>query len=1026
MAEETTNVASVVLRITDKASPAVKAFAGNVHRAFQQVTTATATVAHAMGRVVGAFRSVIGGIFGIGNSIKALVLGATIFGIVRALDRLIERGADVKRVTEGFTALTGGVHGFGAALVGATRTATKGLITDLQLMRQANQAVLLGLPVTAASFAELARGATILGRAVGRDAATALEDLTTGIGRQSRLILDNLGLLVDAEAANQKYARAHGKTADALSEVEKKMAFYDAALEKVRAKTATLGDIQLDAGDRVTIMKNRISNAIDTLARGVVQSGVLGRAIELLGGKFNLSSLSADKVALAVNSGILGSIPVLSYAAKVVGLIRAGFHGVGVVVWSVAGVIDKVLGKAIAIASVGLGVFVSLLGKLISKVPGLQSIGEGIAGAGDSIVGFGQNAKVIFGNSAAQAFDTAAEHFLDMKDAWAQTGEVDQQFETLRADLEKFRDTVLAGSGAANDLTGGLNNAGDATKVDVWAEFSKRLADAQAFARQATEQIGALASAGDSETLTLFLQSIGDKIDDLRKSMKPADFERFFNAFRAAGGGNDAVKTLSDFGIEAGKAARFAGDLSARVKEGNLSAGDAKVLYDAGTQVLEKFRDALPITDLIRLEEALRKIRPDSVVEGVRKFGLSATEAGQQINDFERVIERGNMTASEATVIFKAASGIMDEVGNTLPIEAFERLREVINATRPDAAVEALRTYATATDAAVEKARDLGAALREGGLSAGEQSSIYHQLADDLGTLREVLDPSEYLALVDALEKVRQAHEETFGATFGQRVAESIGLVKTEIGTFAQDVKDAFADVVAGAVDQVGNAVADVLTKTRTAGEALRAVGKAVVSSLISTLVRLGIQRIVLGAINKTTLVAEATAEGAKGVAIAAINSFAWASAFGGPLAGAAAAATAIKLATAAGLAGGAIGGALGATIAGTPAAAAGGVAGGPTRILAGEAGRELFLPLTDPRSRQAIEDSGLGRSIARAMQKAGVGGGGGGTNIQVSVTLSAPGSILTNGTRLPARLRRELATITEQAVADGLARRRR
>ena len=49
-------------------------------------------------------------------------------------------------------------------------------------------------PTNVDEFAELAKTAISLGRALGVDAAFALESLSLGIGRQSKLILDNLGL----------------------------------------------------------------------------------------------------------------------------------------------------------------------------------------------------------------------------------------------------------------------------------------------------------------------------------------------------------------------------------------------------------------------------------------------------------------------------------------------------------------------------------------------------------------------------------------------------------------------------------------------------------------------------------------------------------------------------------------------------------------------------------------------------------------------------------------------------------------
>jgi predicted phage gp36 major capsid-like protein len=63
-----------------------------------------------------------------------------------------------------------------------------------------------------------------------------------GIGRQSRLILDNLGIMVDAEETNKRDAASIRKTADELTDAEKKIAFTEEALRQLEAK---VGDTTL-------------------------------------------------------------------------------------------------------------------------------------------------------------------------------------------------------------------------------------------------------------------------------------------------------------------------------------------------------------------------------------------------------------------------------------------------------------------------------------------------------------------------------------------------------------------------------------------------------------------------------------------------------------------------------------------------------------------------------------------------------------------------------------------------------------
>jgi hypothetical protein len=51
----------------------------------------------------------------------------------------------------------------------------------------------------------------------------ALDNLITGLGRHSPLILDNLGITVSATEANEKYAASIGVAAKSLTDTQKRL-----------------------------------------------------------------------------------------------------------------------------------------------------------------------------------------------------------------------------------------------------------------------------------------------------------------------------------------------------------------------------------------------------------------------------------------------------------------------------------------------------------------------------------------------------------------------------------------------------------------------------------------------------------------------------------------------------------------------------------------------------------------------------------------------------------------------------------
>jgi hypothetical protein len=79
------------------------------------------------------------------------------------------------------------------------------------------------------------------GRALGVSASQAVSDVITGIGRMSPQILDNLGI-VGVASAFDDYAASLGKTAEQLTEVEKKQALVNTVIASSGGGAAVIDD----------------------------------------------------------------------------------------------------------------------------------------------------------------------------------------------------------------------------------------------------------------------------------------------------------------------------------------------------------------------------------------------------------------------------------------------------------------------------------------------------------------------------------------------------------------------------------------------------------------------------------------------------------------------------------------------------------------------------------------------------------------------------------------------------------------
>lgn len=215
-------------------------------------------------------------------------LGKAAYDAVRNLGssivELASRGAQMAPIVDSFERLTTSIGRSGDAMLAASRTATKGLIRDLDLMAAANKGIMLGLPITTESMATLAETAVTLGKAMGQDARKSFDDLITALGRTSPMILDNLGLTVRVGEANEKYAQQLGKTVAQLTDAEKKQAFFNAAMEAARERVAAIGGVQLTVLDHWERIKVHVDNYIDSISVAIVRSESVNAVLsELVG-----------------------------------------------------------------------------------------------------------------------------------------------------------------------------------------------------------------------------------------------------------------------------------------------------------------------------------------------------------------------------------------------------------------------------------------------------------------------------------------------------------------------------------------------------------------------------------------------------------------------------------------------------------------------------------------------------------------------------------------------------------------------
>lgn len=209
-----TNDVTIRLNAQDKASPSIN----QVKQSLTGLVSAQGIVGGVVGGLIG------GGMMGLANA--AISAAAA---IPQAVGELTNLAMQAERTESSFVVLSSGVGQSSQAMLAAMKAMTAGTVADTDLMLAANRAMMLGVSDNAEEMGQLMAAAIERGRALGVSSQQAVNDIITGIGRMSPMILDNLGI-VGVTQSVEEYARSLGKTSDALSDVEKKQALVNAVI----------------------------------------------------------------------------------------------------------------------------------------------------------------------------------------------------------------------------------------------------------------------------------------------------------------------------------------------------------------------------------------------------------------------------------------------------------------------------------------------------------------------------------------------------------------------------------------------------------------------------------------------------------------------------------------------------------------------------------------------------------------------------------------------------------------------------
>lgn len=153
------------------------------------------------------------------------IAGTALFAVKNFTTESVRLGFEIEGLENAFNRMAGQSA---PSLISSLKAASAGTVASIDAIQAANRAMLLGIDKDALpQMMEIARAAA---QAMGTDVTSAFNDIATGIGRQSKMILDNLGIMISVEEANKRYAEKLGTVSTELTDTERKQAFLNEAL----------------------------------------------------------------------------------------------------------------------------------------------------------------------------------------------------------------------------------------------------------------------------------------------------------------------------------------------------------------------------------------------------------------------------------------------------------------------------------------------------------------------------------------------------------------------------------------------------------------------------------------------------------------------------------------------------------------------------------------------------------------------------------------------------------------------------
>lgn len=359
--------------------------------------------------------------------------------MITFLPELALEGSKVAGITRNFERLTEQAGLTGDVLLNTLRSATHKTVTDFELMKTVNQDLAAGLNLTTAQFGTLATGAFALAKATGVDVKSAFDTMNDAMltGRTRSLAL--LTGKIDLAAAEERYAKTLGTTAEHLTSDGKMEAARVAILDAVADATKRIGEQGEGLGTKLAQVKTAWANFQEELGKTIATSpvimagmrGITDAIQEALGAH---QEDSIRKIVSAINDAALAFLQFSEFGVTSAGFVAKEVLALYKVLGDIAQVTELgALGfKELALAVAEAGSVGGRLGPMADDVKRIQSEMDGM-------------------------IQSIKDRGVALKAADAQQARIDEVTKSFNATLEELRAKLVAATHAHESLAGPTN-----------------------------------------------------------------------------------------------------------------------------------------------------------------------------------------------------------------------------------------------------------------------------------------------------------------------------------------------------------------------------------------------------------------------------------------------------------------------------------------------------------------------------------------------------------------------------------------